>query len=216
MVVFLEFDGKENLKVAQNITGIINSPVVSFSTKTKKTMARFGVMLPCRTQIIIEIWSQKENSTPKFAKKWQVLQLIAIFNVYYGGETLIEGKTYKIFRMGCKHENRYGKFIWLSQDSENFWFQPISQHDMSVNLRSLARDSWPRRVPFGAGILRKSKGSIITKQWAKFYLNWHTREYETFCFQDMVDLHEYVKRGVHGFLNFLTRKPMHKSANFEK
>ena len=216
MVLFLEFDGKEDLKKGQNLCGIINSPVISFTTKTKKILTRFGVLLPDKTQVILEIWSQDEKSTPKFSNKWSVLQLIIIFNIYYGGDTCIDGKNYKIFRMGCKYEHKFGRFIWLSNDSDQFWYKPISQYDVMVNKRALARDSWPRRVPFGTGFLRQSKGSVISKRWAKSVSSIHTRDFEPFSFEEIIKLHGYVKRGVCGYLNLLTKKPLHKSASFER
>ena len=142
--------------------------------------------------------------------------MIAIFEVNYGGETLIEGKIYKIFRLGCKYEHKFGRFIWLSNESPLFWYKPISQHDIFENPKRMARESFPRRVPFGSGTLRISRGSIISKHWARFMPSLHTRHFETFTFQNLVNLQELVKRGINGFLNLLTKKPMHSWVNFEK
>ena len=216
MVVFLRFDEAHDLKNSVNILGIINSPVISFTYQGKKTLARFGVILPCRTQIIIEVWSQTVLTTPKFAKNWRCLQLISIFKLFYGGDTVLDGKVYKIFRLSCKNENKFGRFIWLSHDSENFWYNPILDFDNHVHHQGLARDSWPRRVPFGTGILNKSKGSVITKIWTRLYPYLHTREFEGFSFEDLFELRNYVKKGVFGYLNLITKKKMHQSANFER
>ena len=220
MVLFLKLNEPHDLKKPVNISGIINTPIISFTFAKKKNeekiLNRLGVILPCRSQIILEIWSNNETSTPKFAQNWKILQLITIFDVSYGGETFLEGKKYKVFRLGCKWEHKFGRFIWLSTESPMFWYKPISQLDILVNPKALARESWPRRVPFGSGSLRISRGSVISKHWSKLFPKWHTRDYDNFTFENLVSLHETVKRGVNGFLNLLTKQKMYTWANFER
>ena len=214
--IFLSSYETQDFKKTVNLAGIINAPVISFTTKTGKVMNRVGVILPDRSQIILEIWSKQEKSTPKFARNWQVLQLIIIFNVSFGGHTRLNGKLYKIFRLNCNWEHKFGRFIWLSTDSEKFWYKPISERDLLINPVRLIRESWPRRVPFGSGTLRISKGSVISPDWLAQYPSWHTSYFENFKFADFIDLHQVVKRGVFGFINLLTGKAMHNSLNFKR
>ena len=217
MVLFLNLNEQQEFKKPVNVSGIINGPTIPFNfSKTRKSLLRVPVILPCLNQILIEIWSDKENLTPKFSENWKVLQLIVIFDLTYGGETFLEGKNYKIFRLNCKWEHVFGRFVWLSTPSELFWYKPISEPDILGNSKKISRDSWPRRVPFESGRLRISKGSVISKWWLRIFPSWHTRNYETFTFESLVSLHDLVRKGVFGYVNILTRQKMHTRLNFER
>ena len=51
-----------------NIFGIVNSRVITKKFKKGTILQRLGVILPCQTNIILEIWSSGEDTKPKFPK----------------------------------------------------------------------------------------------------------------------------------------------------
>ena len=216
MVHFLNFKDTVNLSERVNISGLINGPTLTFYYVKGVTQIRVPVILPCRTQILLEIWSQGVGMKPQFAKDWKILQMITIFDLSYGGETNIEGHVYKVFRLNYKWQHKFGRFVWLSTESERFWYQPISKLDDHVDLKKLSLESWPHRVPFGSGTLRMSKGSKISRHWGMLYPTWNTNEYESFTFEDICRLQEVTRRGVFGYINLATRQPMNAKYNFSR
>ena len=113
MLNFIDFRKPCELGREVDITGIINSRILELKYATGSILERFGVILPCSTNIILEIWSSDPKTRPKFCKNWKSLQMIAVFGGCYGGETKVEGKLYKVFRIAAKNA-KYKRFIWLS------------------------------------------------------------------------------------------------------
>ena len=199
----------------QNITGIINSSVFAQKFSTGRVLERMGVILPCLTNIILEIWSNDDETRPKFSENWKNLQLICVFGGKYGGEAKVGDKLYKVFRINCQNSKRT-RFIWLSDESPTFWVKPILQRDDVDDYYYDCDDTWPDPLPIGDGILRKSEGSYLAKPIFKFMGHLHTDHFSEIHFPSLVEVYEKVRKGVNQAVDLCTGKSIYGEFNFDR
>ena len=220
MLDFIDF--RQNCEISKevNISGIINSRRIEKKFQTGSVLERFGVILPCNTNIILEVWntSKDDKTRPKFAKDWKCLQLITVFGGCYGGEVEIEGKLYKVFRIAAKNA-KFNRFIWLSPE-KHFWVNPIRQRDSDDDYFELCDETWPDPAPVAEGILKKSSGSYISNSHARALGHLRTKHFSfnssSFTFESLVSLHQRVRKGVSGFVNLATGKQTFERFNFDR
>ena len=203
------------IRRSQNITGIINSSVFSQKFSTGRVLDRMGVILPCLTNIILEIWSIDDETRPKYSKNWKNLQLICVFGGKYGGEAKVGDKLYKVFRVDSQNSKRT-RFLWLSEDSPTFWIKPILQRDDKDDYFFDCDDTWPDPLPIGDGILRKSDGSYLAKPISKFMGHLHTDHFSEIHFPSLVEVYKKVRKGVDGAVDLLTGKSIFDELNFDR
>ena len=198
-----------------HIVGIVNSRIITKKYSTGSILQRFGVILPCHTNIILEIWSSGEETKPKFSENWKNLQMIAIFSASYGGETKVDGQYFKVFRLECKKNKNY-RFIWLSDENPTFWIDPILQRDSNEDFFADCDSCWPDPPPIAEGILKRSSGSYIAKNVYKYLGHLHTNHFEESHFSKLFKTYEKVRKGVHGVLNIYTGNPTCTNFNFDR
>lgn len=217
----LEFLTLKNLDMSDvrrkkhNIAGIINSPVLTFKYKTGRVLNRFGIVLPCLTNIICEIWSLDDETRPIFAENWKNLQLICLFGGGYGGDVKIGENFYKIFRVDSKRSKK-NRYIWLSEDSSTFWVKPILQRDCIDEYYYDCDISWPEPLPIGDGILRKSEGSYVAGPMFKFMGRLHTDHFSEIHFPSLVEVYKKVKKSINGAIDLNTGNPVANDLTFER
>ena len=216
MVQFLDFRKTQELDKGINLAGIINSEVLVKKCKKEKRMFRIGLILPCRTQVLIDLWSETEENRPTFHKNWEALQLIIIFDLVYAGEIFEGGKVIKIFRAGKKEYNLRRRFILLSDEISNFWDDPIHEFKGNFDIVQESYEIWPGPIPTGRGKLKRSKGSVFgpsMKYWAD---NFDTESIEPFEFCELQKLHLAVRKSLRGYVNLLTGKETKNDLIFQR
>lgn len=205
MVQFLDFRKKDQeLDKGINLAGVINSEIMIKKCNNGTRMQRIGLILPCRSQAVIDLWSDSEENRPTFAKKWESLQLIFAFDLAYAGEIYESGKVIKVFRASKKQYKLARRFIWLSEDIKNFWDDPIEEYRKTFDLVQEAYQVWPLPIPTGKGKLKRSPGSIFGKLMGYWSKNFNTEDIEPFSFSDLQRLHIAVRKSLCGFVNILT------------
>ena len=198
-----------------NLVGIINSRIICKTYKTGSILERMGVILPCESQIILEIWSRKDTR-PIYATDWTKLQMITILSACFGGETKVSGQYIKVFRVEMKNAKN-NRFIWLSDENPTFWVNPILQRNSDADFFQECDLNWPRQVPVAKGLLRKSKGSYVAKKVFKFMGHLHTDHFsDQIHFASILKLYQKVRKSVHGVLNFYTGKPACDKFSFDR
>ena len=123
-----------------SITGLVNGQPKFFSyPKAGKMKVQIPMINPGKTQSVIEIWSSNETMEPKFASNWRNLQFIFVKNCTYHGVTDLnsmsrfsKARRVHVFRLSTKRAPH--RYIWLSQDSSEFWKNPVSNFDDVVNF----------------------------------------------------------------------------------
>ena len=108
------------------ICGLINSKPLFMNYKNGKVLQRVSIITPSYTQLILEVWSASTTMEPKFAHDFSGFQFILAKNCRYHGMTTLDGQTEKVcyvFRLSQKFPN--SRYIFLSEESENFWSNPI-------------------------------------------------------------------------------------------
>ena len=213
MLDFIDFREKCDITKEVNIAGIINSRRIEKKYSTGSILERFGVILPCNTNIILEIWSKNSKTRPKFSKDWKSLQLIVVFGGCYGGETEVGGKLYKVFRIAGKKPNSK-RFIWLSAE-KYFWANPIAKRECDDTFFEECDFSWPDPIPLANGILKKSPGSKISPSHARALGHLRTDHFSPFTFNSVLSLHRRVRKSL-GYISLATGKQIFEGFNFDR
>ena len=209
MVLFLDYNKK--LKTDHSsICGIINGPIYEKNTSTGKILQRIPVILPCLTQALIDLWSDRDGIRPTFSFDWKIFQVIIFTNINYVGDITVSDKVIKVFRRGTRYPNERKRYIWLSDDKSNFWVDPIKNSDFNI---CQSFETWPRRLPEPEGTLKMSSGSVIT---CKFAQPVKTEDIEPFGFEGLQRLHTKLKRSHRGYINLLSGKPASDKLIFER
>ena len=184
-----------------DICGIINGKVLERTCKTGSIQQRVPVILPCKTQCLLELWTPKYSKPAKFDKNWKSLSLVIVTGLINAGNILMGDKVVRVLRQQM-YKAETNRFIWIS--GQHFWTSPtmiepeILRESMSLN--------WPDPIPFLPGYLKSSKGSIKTKNWAKIYPAIHSDTLEPYIFEDFRGLFNKVRKSMEGFQNLYTMK----------
>ena len=197
--------------VTVDICGIINGKILERTCKTGSIQQRVPVILPCKTQCLLEIWTPKYSKPAKFDMNWKNLSLVIVTGLINAGNILLGNKIVKVLRqqMSKAETNR---LIWIS--SKNFWSSPtIISPDVLKKSMSL---NWPDPIPFLPGFLKSSKGSIKTKNWARIYPAIHSDTLEPYVFADFQQLYNQVRKSLEGFQNLYTMKRASSDLIFDR
>lgn len=199
-------------QISIDLLGLVNGPLKIKKCKSGSTNQRVPVILPDRTQCLLEIWTPKNCRTPEFETKWEALQMIIVTDLSYAGNIMINNKIVKVLRLplyGAKTK----RFIWLS--GSRFWEFPLEVEKDKGYLKDLLSSAWPE-MPVFDGFLKASEGSVITKSWAKIYPKVHTNTIEPFDFQSVVKFQVKVRQSLRSYVNLYTQKSATHSLVFER
>ena len=180
-------------KAKYNLCGIKNTRTILKSyPNVKKTVHRFGLFLPSKDQIIIEIWNSSTNMEPRFEPDWvESLQMCLIKQCSYHGTITIDEKEVYVFRLSQKEPEK--RFIWLSP--KNFWDCPV---DIPNNEPVFDVTYFPD-IYFKDGDLKISPGSVITPYWTRFGSSWKlttTTDYGSWTFCDYQKAAETINKTI--------------------
>ena len=114
-----------------NIAGLINSEPIEICYNTGKVLQRVSFITPQYTTAIVEIWNSTKDMQPHFCSNWKNLQFMFMKHAVFHGLTHMGNKSVPVFRISQKFpETRY---IWLSNNEDTFWNDPVSQADPEYN-----------------------------------------------------------------------------------
>ena len=156
-----------------DIFGFINAEV-EFKSIQHKAMTLYRVPLRLGVngnyhQVLLEIWSGNRKETPVFTQDWTRCQLAYIRDVKFVEYRECEGlKFYQFVLKGYSSS----RFIWLTDDSKDFWSFPIPQPE-DIRLYAFqpiqTGDSTLSR-----GYVGRSDGSVFARCYSAGSCNIHT------------------------------------------
>ena len=159
----LEDPGLSQLFLGRNysIAGIINAGFESTASQYGMMSLKIPILTIAQTQLVVEIWNANREMEPRLGKNWRNLQFAFFQGVRYYGVKRIEEREIHIFRLSSK--NPEDRFLWLSNDRDDFWSNPISHVTCYSHIQAYNRAYLTTTIP--DGYLDKSSGSNFGKIW---------------------------------------------------
>ena len=179
------------------LIGIVNAPVQFVPIVGQ---ARVILNVPLRTgtlenptQCVIEIVADKKEVEPKFSYDWSHLQLAILQNCTFKGIRTNYGLDFHIFRMA--NEAPSIRYIWLSSPRRDFWMDPVPEPETPAD--SVWQPITTTSPSTSRGVLDRSRGSVIGKNWCRRAREIHTDyRFDGMRFSDFCVIVQKLKRDI--------------------